>query len=112
MITGINFNAGPILPGETRPLEVWSNAGPVFVSIECFREPPIPAQLAPCRECGSYTVAPGDTVEVTASQAVFGQRRGFLRVTVRDRDNDKREFILDVSEVSGAGGAAYVTAEL
>lgn len=112
MITNINFDTGPIRPGESRPLDVWSNTGPIFVAIQCFREPPQPAQLTSCQECGSYTFAPGDHFVVTASRRVFTQRSGYLRVVVRDASGDTREFTLSVETTSGTGGLGYVTAEL
>lgn len=110
MIIAIDFDTGPIVPGESRSLDVRSNAGPIFVSIQCFREPPRPAQLTQCQECGSYRFAPGDEFLVTASRTAFSEGGGFLRVRVRDASGDSREFILKVEITSSAGGTGYATA--
>lgn len=107
MITNINFDAGSIMPGESRPLIVSSSSGPIFVAIECFREPPEPAQLRACQECGTYTVAPGDQFMVTASNLVFAEHPGYLRVVVRDASGDTRAFNLKVGTASG--GLEYAT---
>jgi hypothetical protein len=88
-------------PGESRPLTIVSDAGPIAVAIECFRRPPTPPELTPCKECGSYSVNSGDTVTITVSSKVSFGARGFLRVVMRD-SYDTAEFVLPISGESGA----------
>lgn len=107
MITSLEFDSSPILPGESRPLFVLSDSPPIFAAIECFREPPRPAQLRPCEECGSYQIEPGQYFEITASLSVFAESGGFLRVRVRDSSDDSREFDLTVRTRGRLGGAEY-----
>lgn len=107
MITNINFDAGPMMPGESRTLNALSNSGPIFVAIECFREPPQPAQLRACQECGTYTFSPGEQFVVTASRLIFSEHPGYIRVVVRDASGDTREFNLKVGEAGG--GLTYAT---
>ena len=56
MIGRVDFYEGQISPGESRPLHAWTDAEPLFVAIQCFREPPNPPALTGCAECGSYHV--------------------------------------------------------
>lgn len=98
MITSVDFSEKPIAPGESRTLRAWSDIGPLFVAIECFREPPSPPSLAPCQECGNYSVGSGQAVLVKASN-IFDSGGGYLRIVVRDMSGDEREFRLTISRL-------------
>jgi hypothetical protein len=96
VITNIDFSEDSISPGESRTLRAWSDVGPLFVAIECFREPPTPPNLTACDECGSYSIKSGQSIEIKAS-TIFESVSGYLRVVVRDMSGDMREFKLTVS---------------
>jgi hypothetical protein len=101
MITSVDFKEDPIAPGESRTLRAWSDVDPLFVAIECFREPPSPPNLTACDECGNYSIASGQSVEIKAS-AIFETVSGHIRVVVRDMTGDVREFKLTVSRLDEA----------
>lgn len=107
MITSLEFDSSPVIAGEVRRLMVLSDVPPIFVGIECFREPPRPAQLRPCQECGSFRIMPGECFEITASLSVFSEKGGFLRVNIRDVSGDSREFELRVKTRGRSGGMEY-----
>ncbi len=98
MITRVDFSEASIAPGESRLLQAWSDVGPLFVAIECFREPPSPPNLTTCDECGSYSMQSGQSIEVKASM-IFESVSGHIRVVVRDMSGDEREFKLKVSRL-------------
>lgn len=109
MISDIGFNTGPILPGESRPIKVMSDSSPISLEIYCFVEPPIPAQLVPCNECGSYKINSGDVFNVTASSSVFMGAKGSLEIIVTDSSGDQKKFILDVlNRTDSRGGMSHV----
>jgi hypothetical protein len=90
MITRIDFEAEPPLRvGEERLLTAWATSS-MSVEIECFRRPPVPPVLAPCPECGSFPLRPGEAIRIVASQAVFQEVRGFLEIVVSDSEGDRR----------------------
>jgi len=101
MITRIDFTDEPIEAGQERILRAWTDAEPLVVAIECFREPPTPARMRPCAECGSFHVTSGEAVTVAASLTAFEGRAGYLLVRVTDARRDYREFRLDVSTTEG-----------
>ena len=101
MITRIDFSGLPMSPGESRPLTVWSDAGPLFVAIQCFREPPTPAHLTTCQECGSYSVNSGESITVTASE-IYETVPGHMTATIRDRAGDHRVIRLNIAQTGGS----------
>jgi hypothetical protein len=105
MITNVLFADQPIAPGERRPLAAWSDAEPLFLAIQCFRQPPTPPKLTDCKECGTFIITSGAEVMVEASQTLTA---GYLYVEVHDASGDRRAFTL---EITARGGAqAYVRA--
>lgn len=101
MITRIDFSDEPLEAGQERRLRAWTDAEPLFVAIQCFREPPTPAQLRACDECGSFRVTSGEAIFITASRSVFESRAGYLLVRVTDARRDYREFRLEVFHIEG-----------
>jgi len=100
VITRIDFSALPMFPGESRSLTVWSDAGPLFVAIQCFREPPTPAHLTTCQECGSFRVNSGEAITVTAS-GMYEAVSGYMTASIRDEAGDKREIRMDIAQRGG-----------
>lgn len=100
MITQLDFSDLPIAPEESRSLKAWSDAGPLVVAIQCFREPPTPPHLTACQECGSYRIQSGQEVTIIAS-AMFQAVSGYMIVTVKDAAGDLREIRLDVAKQGG-----------
>lgn len=101
MITRIDFSEEPLEAGQERTLRAWTDAEPLFVAILCFREPPTPAQLRTCAECGSFRVTSGEAISIAASLTVFESLDGYLLVRVTDAQRDYREFRLEVSHTAG-----------
>jgi hypothetical protein len=104
MINRIDFELEPPLRvGEERLLTAWATS-PMSVDIECFRRPPLPPVLAPCSECGSFALRPGEAIRITASRAVFQDARGFLRIVVSDAEGDRRVIQVGVRDPGPGDG--------
>jgi hypothetical protein len=99
MIKTIEFDQTSMEAGEVRVLRAWAT-DPLFVQIECFRQPPQPPQLRPCRECGSFPLREGEPLKVAASVDVFAERGGFLSITVADASGDRRTMRVTVTPTS------------
>jgi len=104
MITNVIFSELPIAPGESRALSATTDTEPLVVAIQCFREPPTPPSLRPCKECGTFPLRAGEVLYVTASQT-FEHIGGYLKVTLTDGAGDAKEYKLTI-EVEG-GAQAY-----
>ncbi len=83
MMTGIKFPTTPLKFDEERTIES-SRETPIKVAIECFTEPPTPAQLQPCPTCGTFQVTKTAPFTFTAPRQVFEKRTGYLRVVLTD----------------------------
>ena len=101
MITHIDFSDEPLEAGQERVLCAWSDAEPLTVAIQCFREPPTPPQLRACAECGSFRVTSGEPISVAASLSAFEETTGYLVVRVTDAQRDFREFRLEIYHSGG-----------
>jgi hypothetical protein len=101
MITRIDFSDEPLEAGRSRKLRAWTNDAPLSVAIECFREPPTPAQLRSCDECGSFRITSGETIFIAASLSAFKSGAGYLLVRVTDAGHDFREFRIEISHTEG-----------
>jgi hypothetical protein len=107
VIQKIEFSDESLVPGGVRFLRAWSDQ-PLMVWIECFRQPPSPAQPRPCPECGEFRVRDGERIQVKASTNVFRDGGGFLRVVVRDKGGDERIFEIAVTKITeDKGTPAY-----
>lgn len=72
------------------------------VAIECFVEPPTPAQLRPCPSCGEFQLANGEPVPLRADAELF-KTGGYLKVTIVDLAGDKFEQIIAVTKRGDLG---------
>lgn len=109
MINNVEFNLSPIRPGEIRLLMVDSDSSPIVLAIECFREPPRPAQLQPCQECGTFQITSGEYFDVKAPFSVFEYGGGYVNLCVQDSDGDEREFRLSVETTGTSGGTEHAS---
>lgn len=97
MITRIEFGEAPLAAGAERAFRAWTDAEPLRLKIECFREPPRPPQLQPCQECGEYVLESGQEIRVRASSSVFRDAAGHILVTVTDAAGYSRQLTIAVS---------------
>lgn len=82
-----DFDARPMRPGESRDFTLTSSI-PATVQIKCFITSPLPPGYRPCAECGTFSLQPGQTIQIEASQHLFSNARGGLDITITDLDGD------------------------
>jgi hypothetical protein len=102
MISRVQLSQAPLNLGEFRELQAWSDR-PMSVSIECFVEPPTPAQLNACNECGSFPLASGQVLRFTAPSELFAQGRGYMKISVSDASGPQQSYTLPVATAGAQG---------
>src|SRR3954452_2454448 len=76
MIKYIEFDQKETLrPGDERIFRAWATT-PLFMRIECFRQPPSPPQLRTCQECGEFPLGNGEPCPIRVSSKVFKNEDG------------------------------------
>ena len=67
------------------------------VAIQCFVEPPDPAELQPCSACGEFRLTNGQSYWLLADEKLFATG-GFLKITIIDGRGEKLERTIVVSK--------------
>ncbi len=70
----------------------------VAVAIECFVEPPHPAELRPCAACGSFKITSSEPLEIVVDGDLFtGKTKGALKLSFSDGSGweDETEITVD-----------------
>jgi hypothetical protein len=125
----VELSSEPLKPGESRRLRAWSDApfaevapsaageqaepdiqAPMSVAIECFVEPPRPAQLRPCSACGTFPLRNGEEFHIQPDEELFKESGGYLKVFIRDVNGDKFERKIQVPKTSGLDRSATAVA--
>jgi hypothetical protein len=107
VIERVDFDEGPIHPGEQRALTAWSDS-PMTVAIKCFTDKPPPPGYKTCAACGTIPVKSGKTIYITADQETFEIFGGALELVLTDATGDSRKIIARVRarEEGSAGSLA------
>jgi hypothetical protein len=104
MIRDVEFDTGPIEPGEARTIDITAD-GEVQIEIWCYREPPTPGKFV---VCGRLRMPATGSRVLTPSPTHFqGAAVGRWRVDVTDiSDGDTRSFKLAVVATSSSPNSA------
>jgi hypothetical protein len=95
MITSVEIDVSPMLPGEERTLKAWSDST-LTVDIRCFVSDPPPPGYRPCSSCGSITIESGVAYSYKANEAIFQEPNGALIIAIRDASGDEQSYQVGV----------------
>lgn len=104
MISSINFDLAPLLPGEIRPISI-DGSTPIRVQVHCFTFRPPPPDYKPCRACGVLKLQSGQVHMITADRDTFAAHGGELHLDIEDADGDMRELRIGVEALATESGS-------
>jgi hypothetical protein len=96
MIRHIDLLTTPMKPGEIRDLTIWGDE-PHAIAIKCFLWTPPPPGFKECPTCGEFNTTNGVSIKIAASENLFVNVGGQLRISITDSAGDRRELDIDVT---------------
>jgi hypothetical protein len=101
MIERVEGLEGPLQPGESRLVTIWTTSREAGVEIVCFVDPP--GRFQPCPECGTLRVLSGSRFSVLANRRVFA-RGGKLQLIVTEPDGTRETLSIQVNPLEEERG--------
>ena len=97
----VHIDRSPFRPGQDRGLSVDGEGDEYEVDIMCFVRSPPPPGVRACRECGRIRLRRGEQAHIRASEDVFREADGFVRLLIQSNRGEKEQIDL---EIRAAGG--------